>query len=95
MVTTPPVQQAGRAPARRARVRAGKCSADLSARAEAVIPGGSQTFSKGPTQFVQGVAPAFLQRGRGSHVWDVDGREYIDYPMTLGPVILGYDQVSA
>lgn len=82
------------APARRAhtRTRAGQRSADLSARAEAVIPGGSQTFSKGPTQFVQGVAPAFLQRGRGSHVWDVDDREYIDYPMALGPVILGYDE---
>jgi glutamate-1-semialdehyde-2,1-aminomutase len=66
-------------------------SAALKARAERVIPDCSQTFSKGPTQFVQGVAPAFLARGRGSHVWDVDGNEYIDYPMALGAVILGHD----
>jgi glutamate-1-semialdehyde aminotransferase len=51
---------------------------------------GTQTMSKSPTQFVQGVSPIYLQRGRGSHVWDVDGNEYIDYPMALGPVILGY-----
>jgi glutamate-1-semialdehyde aminotransferase len=32
----------------------------------------------------------YLERGRGSHVWDVDGNEYLDYPMALGPVLLGY-----
>ncbi len=63
----------------------------LRARAERVIPSCTQTYSKGPTQYVQGVAPVFLARGRGSHVWDVDGNEYIDYPMALGAVILGYD----
>lgn len=51
---------------------------------------GTQTMSKSPTQFVQGISPIYLQRGSGSHVWDVDGNEYIDYPMALGPVILGY-----
>jgi glutamate-1-semialdehyde 2,1-aminomutase len=51
---------------------------------------GTQTLSKSPTQFVQGVTPIYLQRGKGSHVWDVDGNEYIDYPMALGPVLLGY-----
>ncbi|MBI3011130.1 MAG: aminotransferase class III-fold pyridoxal phosphate-dependent enzyme [Candidatus Omnitrophica bacterium] len=60
------------------------------ARSRQVIPGCTQTFSKGPTQFVQGASPAFLVRGRGSHVWDVDGQEYLDYSMALGPVILGY-----
>ncbi|MCU1461478.1 MAG: aminotransferase class-III [Acidimicrobiales bacterium] len=60
------------------------------ARAERVIPLGTQTLSKSPTQFVQGVAPIYLERGRGAHVWDVDGNEYIDFPMALGPVILGY-----
>ena len=60
------------------------------ARAERVIPCGTQTLSKGPTQFVQGVSPIYLERGRGSHVWDVDGNEYVDFPMALGPVILGY-----
>src|SRR5438128_6707482 len=65
-------------------------SREYFARARKVIPSCTQTFSKGPTQFVQGVAPIFLQRGRGSHVWDVDGNEYIDYPMALGPIILGH-----
>jgi glutamate-1-semialdehyde aminotransferase len=59
-------------------------------RAEAAIPCGTQTLSKGPSQFVQGVSPIFLQRGRGSHVWDVDGNEFVDFPMGLGPLILGY-----
>ena len=60
-------------------------------RARRVIPGGTQTLSKGPTQFVDGVSPKFLARGKGSHVWDVDGNEYIDWPMALGPILLGYD----
>jgi glutamate-1-semialdehyde aminotransferase len=59
-------------------------------RAECVIPLGTQTLSKSPTQFVQGVLPIFLARGDGAYVWDVDGNRYIDYPMGLGPVILGY-----
>ncbi|HYB24017.1 MAG TPA: aminotransferase class III-fold pyridoxal phosphate-dependent enzyme, partial [Solirubrobacteraceae bacterium] len=60
-------------------------------RALRVIPGGTQTLSKGPSQFVDGFSPKFLQRGSGSHVWDVDGNKYIDYPMALGPILLGYD----
>src|SRR2546427_12924299 len=60
-------------------------------RARKVIPSCTQTFSKGPTQFVQGVPPLFLERGRGSHVWDVDGNEYVDYVMALCPIVLGYD----
>lgn len=59
-------------------------------RAEKVIPCSTQTLSKGPTQYVQGVSPIYLERGIGSHVWDVDGNEYIDYVNALGPVILGY-----
>lgn len=59
-------------------------------RAKDLIPAGTQTMSKGPTQFVQGVTPKYLSHGKGSHVWDVDGNEYIDYPMGLGPVILGH-----
>ena len=55
-----------------------------------LIPSCSQTFSKAPSQFVQGVAPVFLERGAGSHVWDVDGNEYLDSSMGLGAVILGY-----
>lgn len=62
----------------------------LYARAREIIPAGSQTFSKGVTQFVDGFAPKFLQRGRGARVWDVDGNEYLDYIMACHPLILGY-----
>jgi glutamate-1-semialdehyde 2,1-aminomutase/spore coat polysaccharide biosynthesis protein SpsF len=62
----------------------------LKAKAEKLIPSCTQTFSKGPTQFVQGAAPVYLERGRNAHVWDVDGNEYIDTILGLGPVILGY-----
>lgn len=68
-----------------------KKSLILKKKAERVIPGCSQTFSKGPSQFVQGVAPVFLEKGYGSHIWDVDGNEYVDYAMALGPIILGHN----
>lgn len=62
----------------------------LLARAELVIPGWTQTLSKDPTQWVRGVAPGYLARGKAGHVWDVDGNRYVDLPMALGPVILGH-----
>jgi glutamate-1-semialdehyde-2,1-aminomutase len=55
-----------------------------------VIPGVSQTNSKRPENYAPGAFPIFLRRGKGSHVWDVDGNEYIDYGMAMGPIILGY-----
>jgi glutamate-1-semialdehyde 2,1-aminomutase/spore coat polysaccharide biosynthesis protein SpsF len=75
-----------------ARERTGRTarSQALKERAARLIPSGTQTFSKGPTQFVQGAAPVFLVRGQGSRVWDLDGNAYIDYPMALGPIILGH-----
>jgi len=67
------------------------------ARARKVIPGSSQTFSKGANQHVRGVAPMFLAKGKGCRVWDVDGNEYIDYIQALLPNILGYanEEVNA
>ena len=59
-------------------------------RASRVIPLGSQTFSKSYLNYPRDAAPLFLERGRGSHVWDVDGNEYIDFVNGLLPVILGY-----
>jgi glutamate-1-semialdehyde aminotransferase len=59
-------------------------------RARRVIPLGTQTMSKTATQFMRGVTPLYLSRGEGAHVWDVDGNEFLDYPMALGPVLLGY-----
>jgi glutamate-1-semialdehyde 2,1-aminomutase len=65
-------------------------SARLLERARRVIPAFTQTLSKSPTQWVQGVAPAYVARASGAYVWDVDGNRYIDFPMALGPVILGH-----
>ena len=62
----------------------------LWARAERIIPSGTQTLSKAPSQFVRGVYPKYLARGRGCRVVDVDGHEYVDYPMALGAVLLGH-----
>lgn len=59
-------------------------------RSQKVIPGCAQTFSKTYDQYVQGIAPVFLERGKGCRVWDVDGNEYIDYVQGLLPNILGY-----
>ena len=59
-------------------------------RALGLIPTVTQTLAKGPGQWVKGIAPKYLQKGKGSHVWDVDGNEYIDYLMGVGPLSLGY-----
>ncbi len=59
--------------------------------ANKLIPALSQTFSKAPYSYVPNVYPSYLSKGNGSHVFDVDGNEYIDYVMALGPVILGYN----
>ena len=55
-----------------------------------LIPCTTQTLAKGPQQNIKGIAPKYLQRGKGSHVWDVDGNEFIDYQMAIGPLSLGY-----
>ncbi len=60
-------------------------------RGKRVVPGCTQTFSKGWTQFTFGASPIFLKSGRGCRVIDVDGNEFIDYPMALGPIILGHN----
>ena len=65
-------------------------SAELLERASRVIPAHTQTLSKNPTQWVQGVAPSYIARGEGAYVWDVDGNRYLDFPMALGPILLGY-----
>lgn len=55
-----------------------------------LIPAVTQTLAKGPGQNIKGVAPKYLQKGKGAHVWDVDGNEYLDYLMAIGPLSLGY-----
>lgn len=66
-------------------------------RAKRVIPLASQTFSKCYTQLSIGGTPLFAQKGKGGHIWDIDGNEYVDTLMALAPVNLGYayDEVDA
>ena len=65
-------------------------SDELYKKAVDLIPCVTQTLAKGPSQFIKGVAPKYLIKGKGSHVWDVDGNEYIDFNMGIGPLSLGY-----
>ena len=60
-------------------------------RALRIIPLGSQTFSKSITQYPEGVSPCFIKNGKGCHVWDVDGNEYIDFVNALAAITLGYN----
>jgi len=59
-------------------------------RSHGLMPAYTQTLAKGPTQWTKGIAPKYLRKGKGSHVWDVDGNEYIDFNMGIGPLVLGY-----
>ena len=61
----------------------------LQGRSHAVIPGGAHTYAKGDDQYPE-LAPGFIARGRGCHVWDVDGNEFIEYNMGLRSVTLGH-----
>jgi glutamate-1-semialdehyde aminotransferase len=62
----------------------------LWARAQGLIPAGTQTLAKGPGQHVRGVSPMYLRKGRGARVEDVDGNEFLDMTMGVGPLVLGY-----
>lgn len=63
-------------------------SSRLFARARDRIPGGVNS----PVRAFAGVGgePFFVNRAKGAHIWDVDGRELIDYVGTWGPAILGH-----
>jgi glutamate-1-semialdehyde 2,1-aminomutase len=66
-------------------------SQDLLERANKVLPAQTHTFSKGHKSFVDGAYPIFVEKAKGSHLFDVDGNEFIDYVAALGPIILGYN----
>jgi len=63
-------------------------SRQLQKRAEQFIPGGVNS----PVRAFRSVGgePAFIVRGEGSHIWDADGNEYVDYLGSWGPLILGH-----
>lgn len=58
-------------------------------KSHALIPGGAHTYAKGDDQFPE-FAPGFIVRGQGSHVWDIDGNEFIEYAMGCRTVVLGH-----
>ena len=73
-----------------------KRSQQLFKRAQLVIPAGVNS----PVRAFRSVGgtPPFIQRGKGAQVWDADGRVYIDYVGSWGPLIVGHahpDVVSA
>lgn len=57
--------------------------------AKQISPGGI-TSERQPSKFIPGKYPIFLQRGKGSHVWDVDGNEFVDWICSYGPLVLGH-----
>ena len=63
-------------------------SRKLQKRAEQLIPGGVNS----PVRAFRSVGcdPLFIVRGQGSHIWDADGNEYVDYIGSWGPLILGH-----
>ena len=65
------------------------CGKALSRRAHDLIPGGAHTYAKGDDQYPQ-QSPAFIVRGKGCHVWDMDGNEFIEYGMGLRAITLGH-----
>ena len=64
-------------------------SEELYTRASSVLPGGVNS----PVRAFRavGMAPRFIARADGSRIFDVDGREYIDYVCSWGPMILGHN----
>ena len=63
-------------------------SRKLQKRAEQLIPGGVNS----PVRAFGSVGgdPLYIVRGQGSHIWDADGNEYVDYVGSWGPLILGH-----
>ncbi len=63
-------------------------SEKLFAKAKDLFPGGVNS----PVRAFKGVGgtPRFIARGRGSHLFDVDGNDYVDYVLSWGPMIVGH-----
>jgi glutamate-1-semialdehyde 2,1-aminomutase len=65
-----------------------KKSAQLFAQAQKLMPGGVNS----PVRAFKSVggSPVFISRAKGSHIYDADNNEYIDYVLSWGPMILGH-----
>ena len=56
-----------------------------------LMPKGTQTLSKCPDQFVDGVYPKFAHRAEGAYIEALNGEKYLDFMCGLGPIILGFN----
>jgi glutamate-1-semialdehyde 2,1-aminomutase len=67
-------------------------SAELYAKAKTYFPGGVNS----PVRAFKSVygTPLFIAKGDGSHIWDADGNEFIDFCCSWGPLILGHNNVK-
>ncbi len=64
---------------------------DLYKKAKSIIPGGTMLLSKRPEMFLPEQWPSYFSKAKGSKVWDLDGKEYIDMCiMGIGTNTLGY-----
>lgn len=63
-------------------------SSEVMARACSLFPGGVNS----PVRAFRGVGgePIVADRGEGARIWDVDGKEYIDFVLSWGPLVLGH-----
>jgi glutamate-1-semialdehyde aminotransferase len=61
----------------------------LFARAQQIVAGGT-TQGKAPNTLIPGEYPIYAARGRGAHLWDVDGNCFLDYILAYGIIVLGY-----
>ena len=68
-----------------------KKSNSLKERAKKVVPHLTGTFSRAAGAYIEGIYPVYAKSGNGSHFFDVDENEYIDYFMGLGPITLGHN----
>jgi glutamate-1-semialdehyde 2,1-aminomutase len=71
----------------------GPKSLSLQKRAQKVMPLGVNSNFR---YWGDGLTP-YVDKAKGAHLWDVDGRKFIDYRLAFGPIILGhsYDEVDA
>lgn len=68
-----------------------KKSFELLEKSRHLIPGLTQTFSRASTSFVEGAYPVYAKSAKGARMKDVDGNEFLDYYLGLGPITLGYN----
>src|SRR5947207_1134880 len=76
---------------RRSRGRYPMTNQEMSARARARIPGGTQLLSSRPELFAPGEWPGYYTRAKGVECWDLEGNRFVDMSITgVGSCALGF-----